>query len=131
MSVFFKGSRESVLLTVKANVMRDGGGTNSLPFKARYRCLSVDEREPFRLRMLPENEEDKISVIDELTRHVIVGWEGVLDSNDEPIEFNQENLDAAMNFPPYREALIDGALRATFGRVYEQAKNSRRPAATG
>jgi hypothetical protein len=128
-NLFFKGSRESVLLTLSAKCPTESGGIYSVPLKARFRCPSTDECKEFREALKAERMND-----DDLVSKLLIGWEGVKDSKDEPIEFNEENVHAAMQFVPYRIALVEGAIQMAFGKEAMESlrqKNSQRPARGG
>lgn len=124
--LFFKGSRDSVQLRVTAKCPTDDSREIPIHFKARYRCPDQDER-----REIAEGARDKTLTDDDIVDRLLIGWEDVKDKNDEPIEFTPENVSAAMQFPPYREALVEGAVQLVFGKEILRAKNSQRPGVTG
>lgn len=128
-NLFFKGRRDSVLLTVTAKCPTESGGEHAIPFKVRYRCPSTDECREFRDGLKNESITD-----DDLVLKVAIGWEGVKDSKDEPIEFTEENVREALQFVPYRIALVEGAIQMVFGKKAMEnlrQKNSSKPGNTG
>lgn len=128
-NLFFKGHRESVLLSLSAKCPTEGGGTYNVPFKARYRVPSADE-----CRGFGEALKNDMMTDDDLVQKLLIGWESVKDEKDEPIEFNEENVHAAMQFIPYRIALVEGAVQMAFGKESLEnlrRKNSQKPARGG
>lgn len=124
--MFFKGSRESVLLTLSAKCTTDTGGAHNVPFKARYKLLSQADR-----KQLVDDATAGVKNDDDVVNAMLVDWQDVKDQNDEPVEFTPENVAAAMDFPPYREALVNGALQLIFGKEVLRRKNFQTPAANG
>lgn len=130
-NLFFKGSRDSVLLPLVAECMTESGATYKINFKARFRRPQQDER-----RELAEiNRADSLQFEDEGVERLLMDWADVKDKDDEPIPYTPENVAAAMQEPAYREALVKGALTMVYGKKIlleaERQKNSRKPAATG
>lgn len=124
--MFFKGSRESVLINLSAKCPTDKGGTLNVAFKGRYRCPQQDEA-----RQLIEDAEARTKTDDDVVNALLMGWEGVKDNNDEPIDFDEESVKAALNYPPYRSALVEGAMQILFGKEILRQKNSRTPGGRG
>ena len=120
--MFFKGSRESVLLSVTAECPTETGAVLKVPFKARYRCPSQTEA-----RQLVEDATAEIKQDDDIVADLLIGWEGVKDKDDEAIEYNEENAKEAMDYPPYRAALVKGAMQILFGKEILRRKNSKTP----
>lgn len=137
MSIFFKGARESVLLKVTAKCPTDDGREYPVHFKVRYLCPDQEKRREYReasLEAAAEIREGRTpvsSLDDQIVQDLVTGWEGVLDKNDEPIEFTPESLADAMSFPPYREAIVSGAISLIFGKEAVRLKNSSRRGNTG
>jgi hypothetical protein len=128
-NLFFKGRRESVLLTLSSKCPTESGGILAIPFKARYRCPSTDECREFREGLKAETVTD-----DDLVNKLVIGWEGVKDDKDEPIPFSEETLREALQFVPYRIALVEGAIQMAFGKEALEnlrQKNSRKPGSGG
>jgi hypothetical protein len=124
--MFFKGSRDSVLINLSAKCPTATGGVQNVNFKGRYRCPQQDEA-----RQLIEDAEARIKTDDDVVNALLTGWEGVKDSNDEPIDFDPDNFKEAMNYPPYRAALVEGAMQILFGKEILRQKNSRTRDARG
>jgi hypothetical protein len=128
-NLFFKGSRESVLLPLVAECLTATGGKFRVNFKVRYRCPTQDER-----REMAEAAGAGSLNDDDCVERLIQDWQDVKDAQDEPILYNEENLKAAMQEVPYRNALVEGALTMIYGKQVLEAvrqKNSRKPGATG
>jgi hypothetical protein len=124
--MFFKGSRESVLITVSAKCPNSNGGIQNITFKARYRCPQQDEA-----RQLVDDAETRVKLDDEIVLSLLTGWEGVKDRDEEPIEFSDESVREALNYPPYRVALVEGAMQILFGKEILRQKNSQTRDARG
>lgn len=52
---------------------------------------------------------------DEFMRRVLVGWDGVVDSDGDPFPFNQQNLETMIDIPFVRQALSAAYFSATSG----------------
>lgn len=127
--LFFKGSRESVLLPLVAECDTETGATYRVNFKARYKTPSQDER-----KELAEGCASGVISDDDVVERLVIGWQDVKDSNDEAVPFSIDALQAIMQVVPYRTALVDGGIRMVFGKKAVEVmrqKNSRRPAAAG
>lgn len=102
--MFFKGTRKEVTLPLIAECINPSGGKYPVHIKGRFRVIDREEQELLR-QQLKDNQISLGAAI----KKVIVGWDDVRDANDQPIDFNEENLDAALNNPYYFDALGDGA----------------------
>lgn len=70
----------------------------------KFAAMSRDEakRLDAEIAALPETEQ--VARQDDVLRRVLVGWEGVVDSEDRRVPFAQETLDIALQFPWFRSA---------------------------
>lgn len=61
------------------------------------------------------------------------GWDGLLDANDECVDFSSDALKEALDWTEYSWALIESLMRVASGNAVElaQAKNSVTPVGTG
>lgn len=130
-NLFFKGSRDSVMLPLVAECMTETGATFKINFKGRFRRPEQDE-----VRELKDmNSADALQFEEEGVSRLLIDWADVRDKDEEPIPYTPENVAAAMQEPAYREALVKGALTMVYGKKIvleaERQKNSRKPAATG
>lgn len=129
-NLFFKGSRDSVMLPLTAKCWTEAGGIYNINFKGRFRRPNQDER-----REIAEGIRSEALRDDDVVEKLLIGWADVKDKDDEPIEFTPENVAAALQEPAYREALVRGALTMIYGKEImleaERRKNSQKPAAAG
>ena len=60
-------------------------------------------------------------------------WEGLLDANDDHVEFSQDALKKALEWAEYAQPLIESLMRVASGNAVElaQVKNSVTPVGTG
>ena len=60
-------------------------------------------------------------------------WEGLLDANDDHVEFSQDALKKALEWAEYAQPLIESLMRVASGNAVElaQVKNSVAPVGTG
>ena len=70
------------------------GGFDKSPFNAEFRRCGMDEIEE--LRKLPQKE---------VLEKVLVGWSDLIDDDNQPVDFNEDNLRALLNIPPALLAL--------------------------
>jgi len=130
MSMFFKGPKDSVLLPLKAVFLTTTGSEFEVAFKGRFRRPNPDERQE-----IDASTDRGINDWVEVITQLMIGWEGVQDQENAPIEFNPENLAACLREREYLEACVKGVLTVLYGKravqEVERGKNSRRPAATG
>lgn len=98
---------------VKVEVAIDGGKTQKYEFTGVFKLLSDDAREALELAHLeapgeaPADSEAappavagkwKEDMIDQIML-VMVGWKGVVDDKDQPLDFNRDTLRAAARGP--------------------------------
>jgi len=83
---------------VKVMVPRDGGGFDQQPCKVRFKAMPIDEAQEKRAAIddLPEDEQDAGHT--ELLMDTMVGWDGVIDEDKNPIPFSRDNLKTALRF---------------------------------
>jgi hypothetical protein len=124
--MFFKGSRDSILITLSAKCPTATGGIYNIQFKGRYRCPLNDEA-----RQLIEDAGSSLKTDDDVVRALMTDWEGVSDTDGEPIKFSDEALADALNYPPYRAAIVNGAMEVLFTREVLREKNSQARASRG
>lgn len=92
--------------TVKLSIPVDGGH-DSQTFTARFRALSISE--------VAAHDTMTTAGTDAYLRDIVVGWEGVIDDQGEPIPFNSANLDRLIDLPFARQALLETYNSAMMG----------------
>lgn len=90
---------KSVRWPVSVPVPVDGGKTEAAEFEAEF--LYLDEPSLQRLLI------DSAGNNKEQLRKVVVGWNGLLDENDEPLPFSQDNLEVVTDYPYIALAMIE------------------------
>ena len=96
---------------VKVDVPMDMGRTERHSFILELKRLSVTET-----KELVEEAQNKEVTDDEMIRRYAVGWEGVSDENGEPLDFNTANLEAVMDIPYVRKAIMAAFIEDVFGK---------------
>lgn len=109
--LFFKGSRNDTLLPLKAECLGPNGAVHVVNFKGRFRLVPADEQKELRQALA-----DKTMTGEEIIRRILIGWQDVFDTENEPVEFTSENLDAALQNPFYLDAFGEGALLIIYGK---------------
>ncbi len=128
-NLFFKGSRTEVTLPLKAECLSPTGGSTVVSFKGKFKVINTDEQKELRDAI-----QNKSMTGEDVIRRLLVGWADVQDQENQPIEFSEENLEAALLNPFYLDALGEGALVIVYGKkTMEEVrrKNSSRQGSTG
>lgn len=70
---------------------------------------------------------------DQLVISHLHGWDGLLDANDDHVEFSQDALKKALEWAEYAQPLVESLMRVASGNAVElaQVKNSVAPVGTG
>lgn len=82
---------------VKVTVPVEGGVREST-FTGRFRAVSVSEAESFNL-MSSEGTSDYL-------RAILVGWDGIVDDDGQPISFSDETRNDLIDIPFIRTAIL-------------------------
>lgn len=114
----FKGSKDEISLNVTAVVRGDYGREIKVPFVAKYKKLKVDAAKALLLQVQNGELTD-----DDIIRENLVAWSGMPSADGGEVEYSPEMVEQAMNESEYREALVNGWMRAQFGRDSAKAKN--------
>ena len=98
---------------VTVKLARGNNKFDSEKIEIKFKRLTADEMKDISLRHqitedMSESEKAEIGdrIIDDV-KDMIVGW-SIDDETNEPMPFNDENLDLVMNHPDYRNAIIKG-----------------------
>lgn len=97
--------------SIKVDVPLDMGRTEKQTFIVELKRLSVSET-----KELVEEAQNREIADEEMLRRYTVGWEGISDENGEPLEFNTVNLEAVMDIPYVRKALMSAFIEDVFGK---------------
>jgi hypothetical protein len=136
----FKFAMErQVLWPVTINVPIDGGETQEMEIRVRYRLLTQDEmtarahedlaaaraastdQSPIEGLLAAIEPEGLKKRLDQL-KACITGWEGIADAEGNPLPFTATNLEAVLNVPYLRTPIASGLMEASRGAP---AKNSK------
>ena len=91
---------------VTVRIPIDGGKYASQTFTARFRLPSKDEM----TNMAAVLGDDAANA-----RKVMVGWDGIVDEQKQPVPFSDEALDALLGVPWARVAIWQAFIDASFG----------------
>jgi hypothetical protein len=99
---------QTYLQPVEVEVPNGGGKTIKHIFKARFKRKTQAELDEIhrRLNALQLKDGEELLSDDALLREVMDGWEDVLDGQDQPQEFNEENLATLLDIYPTRPRLV-------------------------
>ncbi|NEX47600.1 hypothetical protein [Pseudotabrizicola algicola] len=91
---------------VKVQVPAEGGYAD-MNFTARFKALTVSESEAF----------DMMSIrgTDDWLRTILIGWDGVVGEDDQPLSFNNAVRDQLLDVPFIRMAIIQAYNAAMMG----------------
>lgn len=92
---------------VQVNVPRDGGGFATHEFTAEYKMLDQSKID-IALEKFKNDDSDML-------KEVVIGWNGVQDSNGDLLQFTEENRDTLLDIPYVRTALMKGFFEAVSG----------------
>lgn len=119
--MFKHAAKREVDWPVEVSVAQDGGTVQTVEVTLRYRLATSSEIRSMSssgIGML-DGEED-LRALEKVCGH-ITGWDKIVDEDDNPIEFTQENLYAVMENPAFARAATIGLVQASSGAA---AKNS-------
>ncbi|KAA9133456.1 hypothetical protein F3N42_03645 [Marinihelvus fidelis] len=117
-NIHFKGARDTVSVKVTAKLPQDLGKTMSVPFHCKFK---VPDR-PTAQQITKDAAAGKLTD-DEIIREYLVGWDRLLDADEQPVEFSTENLDELLTIGPYQAAIVNGFLELLYGREALRQKN--------
>lgn len=92
----------------------DGGQWQQFEFTAHFRAITRDE-----LAQITGNTLNAVALV----RNHLVGWEGVQDSDGQPLAFNDESVDAALSDIDVLRGLVESLTEASAGGA--ELKNSK------
>lgn len=92
---------------VQVNVPRDGGGFATHEFTAEYKML---EQSKIDLALEKFKNEDS-----DMLKEIVIGWNGVQDSDGNVLPYSDENRDTLLEIPYVRTALMKGFFEAVSG----------------
>lgn len=91
---------------VKVQIPTSGGHTEA-SFNARFKVLTVSETEAFNM-LSTEGTSDYL-------RTILIGWDGVIGDEGEPISFSDEARDQLIDIPYVRVAILSSYNSAMLG----------------
>lgn len=100
--------QKSVKWPVTVSIPRDGGRTTKATFTVEFELIPEDEKSA--IYKDGGNDED-------LLRRTVVNFEGVADSDDNPIPFSEEALDKLIKITYVRTAMTNAYLECSFGKA--------------
>ena len=116
----WQGSSNEVVLDLKAEVADRDGNKTEKNFQAIFKKLDVGEREELRKRDWQSDSE----IAEDLKKY-LTGWAGIIGQDDQPLLFNEENIDLVLSDPECLKPLAAGLVRMLAGKYKEDlAKNS-------
>jgi len=86
----------SYIATVKVSMPNDKDGFDTSEFKAKFKRVSFSELDKLR-------EKTQLEVVKE----VVLGYSGLLDENNQEVDFNEDNLNALTSIPQALAALSE------------------------
>ncbi|MGK7664259.1 MULTISPECIES: hypothetical protein [unclassified Marinovum] len=92
--------------TVKISAPTEGGFSDG-SFTGRFRALSVSDAEDFNL-LTAEGTADYL-------RTILIGWDGVVGDDGEPVSFNDASRDQLLDIPFVRVAILNTYNSAMMG----------------
>lgn len=92
--------------TVKVLVPAEGGHSDA-SFTARFKALTVSQAEAFNMM--------SVDGTNDWLRTILIGWEGVVDDDGEPVTFNNQVRDELLDVPFIRMAVIQSYNAAMMG----------------
>lgn len=101
--------QKSLQWPVTVNIPRDGGKITKSTFTAEFELISQDE---FTAIYKEDSGTDE-----DLLRRVVIGFDGVNDSNDKTISFSDESRDKLIKIPYVRSALVNAYLECSIGKA--------------
>lgn len=113
--MFKLASKRRVLWPITINVSRpDGSGSvDAVECKLLYELLTMDEI---------KESATGIEIADKVLASKILGWEGVVDENDNAVPFSESTRDALLKDPAFYKAASKGLYQASRGEA--AVKNS-------
>lgn len=112
MKQIFKGQKSEIRVRLTAKLDADFGEKVEVPFVAVFRKLSRSESRTYGDKAQKGEMSDE-----ECVKATLVRWEDMPGFEEgTEVEFNAENLDAALDVDGYCEALVAGFLKVQYGR---------------
>lgn len=114
----FKGTKDRIVLGVTAEIPIDNRKILKVPFRAVYKRMTVTEINDLQTR-IEGGEESPADIV----RQYLIEWRDLPSSDDNEVEFNDANLDEALEEPAYLMALYQGLISAQMGGKAVRQKN--------
>ena len=109
--MFKLSTKKSYKRNIKIDVPQDMGKTERQTFVMEFKQLSVSETKD----LIEEAQNERISDEDMLRRYVL-GWDGIVDEDGNPLDFTTSNLEAVMDVPYVRKAIMAAFIEDVFGK---------------
>ena len=109
--MFKLSTKKSYKRNIKIDVPHDMGKTERQTFVMEFKQLSVSETKD----LIEEAQNERISDEDMLRRYVL-GWDGIVDEDGNPLDFTTSNLEAVMDVPYVRKAVMAAFIEDVFGK---------------
>lgn len=107
--------KDEVTLKCEALIINGQGGETRLPFKTTFGIPSTEERKKMRDVVLRQSSDST-----EFLRDWVRGWDQIFDENDDPLDFNEENLDMLIG-----DIYIADAMASAFGAFLYDSGGTR------
>jgi len=95
---------KEILWPVTINLPIDGGKTETVSCEAKFKILPQDEFNKL------ANKGDA-----QILKVACIGWDGVADESDKPLEFTPENVTSLLQIPYVRQGFLQAYLDASSG----------------
>ena len=129
-TIFLKGVKNELWVQCKASIRQDDGKSVDVPFKIKYRKPSIREAKGLQADFHESALSFDIDRILELLTEFILDWD--MPGNDgNPVEFNEDNLELALEDIDYFNAIVNGFGDLMNGQERQRLGNSRSSAGRG
>lgn len=88
----------------------DNGKKDSRAFDAQFRRFAQSELDELRKQLVSGTITDR-----EFVDRVLIGWKGLIDEQDQPVEFNETNLDRVLELYPTQPSIISAFFKSVNG----------------
>jgi hypothetical protein len=95
--------KPSFSVRIKVDTPNDKNGFDRSEFVAKFKRVSMDEVQE--LKKLEQRE---------VQQKVLVAWDELIDDDNNPVDFNEDNLAALLNIPQALTALAEGFWSSVF-----------------
>ena len=112
-----KGVKDTLQLPLTADLPLDGGKSETVKFSATYRVPPVSEAQEVVNQAAAGDLTDR-----EIVDTYLVGWDMPGDDGT-AVPFSEEAVNEAMEYWPYRTALVNGFMTVALGREAVRSKN--------